>query len=913
MSKNRKISKRIVAWLLFIMIFISAISLQATMESTRAAYNEQKAWQEILDTDLQPDRQYLEEAEIPPVADRPERRTDATETNAGIKAEYKTALLAEKEEYTTDRYIIKYKDSAAIPELTESTVQASLGISDIESVDVVKTASGSRYAIVTIEEQKTVSEFRQAVRPERPGSVIEYIQPDYIMAMAAASGGAMQLSRGSESVSPGGSGNGIVVAVLDTGVDITHPDIAAQIYVNVGEIPGNGIDDDGNGYIDDVTGWDFFNDNSTVNDSATYMDQWHGTHVAGIVATQAPGVSILPVKIFEGGMAYTSDILNAIAYAEGMGAKVINCSWGSRYENRALYEAIEASSCLFVCAAGNNLYNMDNYPVYPAAFSVKLDNVISVASVDGSYKLSRFSNFGMNTADIAAPGENIESAWLNGERQSVSGTSMSAGFVSAAAAQVFAQYGAYTAADARQRLISSADTVTGLVDKIIDGKMLNAAYAAGSDPRPNSNIIDVPDDDPLPVIIPNDFPEEDEYELYGAENYVTYKASMNTARHGLHVVGLGGKIYAIGGQTTTSAGYTNVVERYDPVTDTWAPVANLNTARSYFGAVVYNGKIYVMGGAGSSGSLSSIESYDPATNLWTTLGVTLPVAMCSFTATLEPGTSSVYIVGGYINAQSSETNTVYLYDISASTVTQKPSLPKIISNHVSLYSNGKLYIKGGLNSGFTFSQELIYDISSGTTSTRPRSSMYRRDTAIVQINGRAMCIGGIYSNYYSGYNYSADITNFNISNNSVTYDDSDHHINTGRSGLDAAYLNGRVYIIGGRNASSALSTVEMLDLGWEEKAAPPIPVSNYKSVNLNGKIYVMGGQKQISGNLQDSNTVYEYNPIDNTWRTMTTLMPVYAKNFSLVAAYGKIYLIGGQTSTTANGSYTSSNKIYEYD
>jgi subtilisin family serine protease len=264
-------------------------------------------------------------------------------------------------------------------------------------------------------------------------------------------------------------GNGVVVAVLDSGIDTAQSDLADCFFTNSNEIANSGIDDDDNGYVDDICGWDFFDNDDSINDIAGYNDQWHGTHIAGIIAAVkdnnigiagvAPESIILPLKIFENGIAYTSDIINAISYAESMGAEIINCSWSSRFNNPALEDAISNSDALFVCAAGNNLYNLDNYPVYPAAYSTTHNNVISVAAIDQSGKLCRFSNYGQNTIDIAAPGQGIVSTWINGEYQSVDGTSMSAAYVSGAAALVFSDGIFSNAGAVKERLISAADTV----------------------------------------------------------------------------------------------------------------------------------------------------------------------------------------------------------------------------------------------------------------------------------------------------------------------------------------------------------------------------------------------------------------------------------------------------------------------
>jgi subtilisin family serine protease len=209
----------------------------------------------------------------------------------------------------------------------------------------------------------------------------------------------------------------LVVAVIDTGIDINHPELVNHIWVNPGETPNNGIDDDRNGFIDDVNGWDFYHNDNTVFD-ATDLDE-HGTHVAGTIAAStdnnvgiagiAPNVKIMPLKFIGGsGDGYTSDAILAIEYAMKMGVKVSNNSWGGGPFDPALYDAIKNSNSLFVAAAGNDALDNDLIPSYPDSFD--LDNIISVAALNGYGELAEFSNYGKQSVDIAAPGDYILSS-----------------------------------------------------------------------------------------------------------------------------------------------------------------------------------------------------------------------------------------------------------------------------------------------------------------------------------------------------------------------------------------------------------------------------------------------------------------------------------------------------------------------
>ena len=203
----------------------------------------------------------------------------------------------------------------------------------------------------------------------------------------------------------------VVVAVIDTGVDYLHPDLAPNIWRNPLEIEGNGLDDDGNGYVDDVVGWDFVNDDADPSDAYN-----HGTWVAGTVAAvgnNAMGVTglnwisrIMVLRVMDAfGDGDTMDAVQAIAYANEMGADVITLSWEDNGFSQSLKEAIEASNAVVVCGAGNAGNDNDTAPLYPASYDSP--NILSVAASDSNDDLPAWSNYGATTVDVAAPAVNI--------------------------------------------------------------------------------------------------------------------------------------------------------------------------------------------------------------------------------------------------------------------------------------------------------------------------------------------------------------------------------------------------------------------------------------------------------------------------------------------------------------------------
>lgn len=279
-----------------------------------------------------------------------------------------------------------------------------------------------------------------------------------------------------------------IVAVLDTGIFLQHPELIEQAWVNPGEIPGNGVDDDNNGYIDDVNGYDFYNDDASVYDA---NDQdIHGTHVAGIIAARnnnvqgisgvAPGVKIMALKFIGPDGGSVSDAIEAVEYARSMGVKISNNSWGGSEYSQALHDAIEQSGMLFVASSGNNGANADSSPEYPAAFDCA--NIISVAAINNRGQMPSWSNYGPNSVDLAAPGAGIMSILELIPGSTIlygymSGTSQAAPFVTGAAALVMSQNPGFSALDVKNRILASARPLPALAGKTVTGGMLDTHSA----------------------------------------------------------------------------------------------------------------------------------------------------------------------------------------------------------------------------------------------------------------------------------------------------------------------------------------------------------------------------------------------------------------------------------------------------
>ncbi|MBS2033931.1 S8 family serine peptidase [bacterium] len=269
-----------------------------------------------------------------------------------------------------------------------------------------------------------------------------------------------------------------IIAVIDTGIDYNHSDLKANMWVNPGEIPGDGIDNDGNGVIDDVHGYNAFADNGDPMDG-----HGHGTHCAGTIAgvgDNGEGVvgvnhraNVMAVKIFsDEGSTDSAAILRAIEYTTKMGATITSNSWGGGGASEAQKEAFAASPALHIMAAGNNGWNNDIFPNYPSNYDIP--NNIAVAATDRNDKKAGFSQYGVKNVDIAAPGVDILSAKPGGGYQLMSGTSMATPHVAGVAGLVASMYPQATAAEIKEKVLNGADKLDHLKTKVADGNRLNA-------------------------------------------------------------------------------------------------------------------------------------------------------------------------------------------------------------------------------------------------------------------------------------------------------------------------------------------------------------------------------------------------------------------------------------------------------
>lgn len=417
---------------------------------------------------------------------------------------------------SSDSVIVKYKKNAT-PQMRKqarSLVKAKITDLNNDEVDDNFTSLFSgRLAKFKVSGMST----KEAIERLKSHQAIEYVEPDYRVSIAAntpndprfdelwglnnlgQTGGiadadidapeAWEISIGSRDV---------VVGVIDTGVDYSHSDLADNAWVNTGEIAGDGIDNDGNGYIDDIHGI------NAITDAGDPMDdQGHGTHVSGTIGASGNNstgvvgvnheVSIVGCKFLDAaGSGSTSDAIKCIDYMvnlknSGVNLRVLNNSWGGGGYSQALADAItvsEQADILFVAAAGNDEVDNDANPHYPSSY--EHESVLSIASTDSNDNLSDFSQWGATSVDMGAPGSGIVSTVPGNGYANYSGTSMATPHVAGVAALVLSVNPDLTTSELKALLMSSGDANTALQGKTLAGTRLNANQALlDADPTPS--------------------------------------------------------------------------------------------------------------------------------------------------------------------------------------------------------------------------------------------------------------------------------------------------------------------------------------------------------------------------------------------------------------------------------------------
>ena len=427
------------------------------------------------------------------------------------KTVYSQSREVTKHSYVQDQIIVKFKENAE-PILDGQVAEEILKARGVRIESQHRSVRGS-ISRIHIDENTSVEE---AVERAKADPRVEYAEPDYLVypsdttpndtyftrlwgmsnppcAVCDDSSRADISATQAWDITTGS--DDLVVGVIDTGIDLSHPDLAPNAWVNPREIDGNNIDDDGDGYVDDMNGWNFYNNSNEVYKERN--EDLHGTHVAGTigaVGNNAMGVAgvawhvkLMSLKFLGGkdGKGSTGNAIKAINYAidqkeRGVNIGVLNASWGGGGDSLALREAIAAAGeagIVFVCAAGNEGEDGDATDHFPSGYARDLPSCISVAAIDSSDQLASFSNYGHGSVSVAAPGYQILSTVPNRGYASISGTSMASPHVAGVAALLLSKEPRLTPAEVKQRIIATAEPIPALVSKAVSSGRVNAFAA----------------------------------------------------------------------------------------------------------------------------------------------------------------------------------------------------------------------------------------------------------------------------------------------------------------------------------------------------------------------------------------------------------------------------------------------------
>ncbi len=419
---------------------------------------------------------------------------------------------ASVQESVPGEYVVKFKAHPAAMQLMSSKIQLGQSLHAF-----IKNRISS--ANIVVVQRASVETAESAISSLQENELVEYAEPNYIyhISKTPAQAGYINLwglhnvGQTDKDGKVGVAGvdidvekawdittgsKQVLVAVIDTGIDYTHPDLVQNVWTNPGETgadsqgrdkSNNGVDDDQNGYVDDVHGFNFVNAAAPTNNPMD--DHGHGSHCSGTIGgfgqngTGIVGVNwnvkIVASKFLDanGGGTLEGAIM-AIDYATKVGAKVMSNSWGGGGFSQALQDAVARatqSGAVFVAAAGNDGTNNDVSPAYPASFPV--ENIISVAAIDNQGNLASFSNMGARTVHLGAPGVNVYSSVKGGGYDTWSGTSMATPHVSGVAALLLAKEPNLTNAQVKQRLISTTRALPSLSGQTVSGGLINAYNA----------------------------------------------------------------------------------------------------------------------------------------------------------------------------------------------------------------------------------------------------------------------------------------------------------------------------------------------------------------------------------------------------------------------------------------------------
>ena len=568
------------------------------------------------------------EMEVQKAAEKAEKEARKQQRKAEKEKRMQEKEAELKDQHQQDRYIVKYKSSRS------KSIETLYAGADIQSAEIAG-PEGERIELITLSEKVNPQTFALDLKASGAEKEIIFIQPDFALSLASLSlellgaeagrgddvyGGPEDDANAERNEENDGTGdsdeNGsekpeesedfdedeaeeideideadekeaealpeiendlpVLIAVIDTGADNFHPMLAPYL----------------------VEGYNFTNNSNITYDPDTPLTASHSTHIAGIIAGIAAetgaNIEIMPLQVFDNGVAYTSHILEAIQYAKDHGATIINMSFGSADENPALYELIKNTDALFISAAGNHRRDLAMMPSYPASY--QLNNLISVAATNADGGFSYFSNFGPKVLDVTALGRDVLSSLPGGAVGTMTGTSMSAAYVSGVAAvvmaAVLAEEDTISIQALKERLLSASDQLENLKNKVDSGRRINLHNALAGTSGSHLNLNPTDDFD----VHGYDPSESESWELYSAAGKV-----VQAAAGGFHslVLKSDGSVWSFGANFSGQLGNGTFTSSRIPVRVIGLyNIVAISSSGSHNLALGYDGTLWVWGANG---------------------------------------------------------------------------------------------------------------------------------------------------------------------------------------------------------------------------------------------------------------------------------------------------------------------------
>ncbi len=703
---------------------------------------------------------------------------------------------------------------------------------------------------------------------------IEYAEPDYRVHASAAipndaffaeqwglhnngqSGGLPDADIDApEAWASGTNADGVVIGVIDSGVDYKHPDLTKNMWRNPGETVGNGIDDDGNGWVDDVYGVD-----TASNDADPFDDYLHGTHVSGIlgatgnnglgVAGVAWNTRIMALKFMDAsGDGFYSDAIEAIEYALNLKDKygftlILNASWGGHGFSQAMRDTIAAARAAgvpVIAAAGNDGANADQAPIYPASYD--LDNILSVGASTAMDQQASFSNFSCAGVDLFAPGEGIYSTFPGGEFGYDSGTSMAAPMVSGVFGLAWSRHPSASWQQVKSAVLNGVDQPDGLAGLSVTQGRVNLAGALRNESFEQPAIWSVKP----AVTTPGR-----EIVLTGL-NFGIDAGEVRFRDQSLSVLSwspheikakLPGKIPFGPGRITVVRGNDSMLgETGACLRIAYQPelIGQTSMQRAWAGGARVGNDYWVIGGETPAGPTGLVERVSLQTGAWTTEPAWMLPAPLSFGAAAAVG-AKIFLAGGY-DPDFGATDRLQIFNTLTGRWTAGTPLPKPLSQSAVTTAKGKLYLFGGLDAEFLVSAEtyIYYPLGGVWRQGAAKPTPVTHATALTMPGGRYIIVAGGVTLEEGTATDVVEI--YDTLRN--TWRSAPGMLRP-RSGAAGAYYRGKPHVLFGSPANSHGEL--RIGSNWVEAISGPALLAGLATSDASGRyLFVLDGYEQTTG------------------------------------------------------------------